>query len=180
MKQLPFVYPNEDRLEWDDHHMLLALVTSQRSPDPNTQVGACIVDQRNRVLGVGYNGYPRGIGVTNFTWNRKECGDPCQTKYPYVVHAEKNAIYNAVKSVADGKLYVTMYPCNECAKDIIQAGIREVIYLTNPYEDTWQTKASKAMLETVDVAVRQHKWDIDRTSLCLNKLSALTGSKKSK
>lgn len=167
-----FVYSREDRLNWDDHHMLIAMVTSQRSPDPNTQVGACIVDHGNKVQGVGYNGYPRGIGMNRFSWARKH-KNPCCTKYPFVVHAEKNAIYNSNSDIAGSKVYVTMYPCNECAKDIIQAGLREVIYLTNPYKDEWFTEAAKQMLEQVDVYTRQHEWDKDKTLSCLQKLSAL-------
>ena len=159
----------EDRLSWDDHHMLLAMLTAQRSLDPNTQVGACIVDQKNRILGLGYNGFPRGVGPHSLPWERK--GEPLNTKYPYVVHAEKNAIYNAKRDVTGATLYVTMFPCNECAKDIIQAGIHKIIYLTNPYEDQWQTKASKKLLEAVDLIAIQHKWEKKEALLCLKNLS---------
>ena len=134
--------PRADRLSWDDHHMLMALVTAQRSPDPNTQVGACIVDKDNLILGTGYNAFPRGVPSNAFPWDRQTVSI-VHSKYPYVVHAEKNAISNALGSVEGGTLYVTMYPCNECAKDIIQAGIKEIVYLTNPYEKQWQTQTSK-------------------------------------
>jgi len=155
------VVPRKERLNWQDYHMLQALVAAQRSPDPNTQVGACIVDIKNRTLGLGYNGFPRGISTSQFPWER-EGKDPLKTKYPFVVHAEKNAIYNANSSVAGGTLYVTMYPCNECAKDIIQAGIKEVRYLTNPYKDEWFTRAADRMFQNLDIITIQHKWDTDR------------------
>lgn len=155
----------EDRLNWNDYHMLLALVAAQRSPDPNTQVGACIVDKSNRILGLGYNGFPRGISTQQFPWNRE--GPPLETKYPYVVHAEKNAIYNANKSVIGSKLYVTHFPCNECAKDIIQAGIKEIHYLSNPYKDEWSTKASDKMFQVLDIVTIQHQWDINKILSCL-------------
>jgi len=128
-----------------------------RSPDPNTQVGACIVNERNRILSSGYNSFPSGIGINSFPWAR-ESKNILDTKYPYVVHAEKNAIYNAENSVEGCTLYVTMYPCNECAKDILQARIKKVIYLTNPYKDKDLTQASKALFQKIDLPVEQHKW----------------------
>ena len=147
-----------ERLCWDDHHMLLAQVTAQRSPDPNTQVGACIVNKNNKVLGVGYNGTPKGIHPSHIPWER-ENEDPLLTKYPYIVHAEKNAIFNATESVEGARVFVTMYPCENCAKDIIQAGIKEVIYLTNPYKDIWWTKAAAEMFDMVDIPTHQHQWN---------------------
>ena len=151
--------------------MLLAISAAQRSPDPNTQVGACIVDKKNRVLGLGYNGFPRGISNHGFPWNRE--GEPLETKYPYIVHAEKNAIYNANGPIEGAKLFVTMYPCNECAKDIIQAGIKEIHYLTNPYKDTWAAKAADKMFQFLDIITIQHTWDIDRILLCLQNITHL-------
>jgi dCMP deaminase len=153
--------PRQDRLEWSDHHMLLALVTAQRSPDPNTQVGACIVDQKNRVIALGYNGPPRGMPTNSMPWD-KTSENPLETKYPFVTHAEANAILNcAVRNLEGHTLYVTMYPCNECAKLILASNIRRVVYLRNPYEDLWQTKASKKMLDSVDATVTKHKWQTD-------------------
>jgi dCMP deaminase len=137
--------------------MMLACTAALRSPDPNTQVGAYICNTANKPISSGYNGTPRGIDPETIPWERE--GDPLKTKYPFVAHAEKNAILNATTSVAGGKLYVTMYPCNGCAIDIIQAGISEIIFLTNPYKDLWQTKAAAWMLEQAGVQVRQHKWD---------------------
>ena len=165
------IKPREDRLEWDDHHMLLALVTAQRSADPNTQVGACIVNRKNKVLGVGYNGPPKGISPHKISWERED-KHPHNTKYPFIVHAEKNAIYNSNESVADAILFVTMYPCNECAKDIIQANIKEVIWLTNPYIKTWQCETARWMFDSVDIKQRQHKWS-KKVKLCMSNIFPL-------
>jgi len=137
-------------ISWDDYFMGVALLAAQRSKDPNTQVGACIVDGQNRILSTGYNGFPLGCSDDDFPWARE--GDATDTKYPYVVHAELNAILNSRgKSLAGSKLYVALFPCNECAKAIIQSGISEVIYLSDKYKDTPLTKASRRMLETAGV-----------------------------
>lgn len=110
--------------------MLLALAQSLRSPDPNTQVGACIVDSDNVVCGTGYNSWPRGISINALSWNRK--GPPGKTKYDFVVHAEANAILNSKANLKGSTVYVTLHPCNDCARLIIQKGIKRVVYLTNP------------------------------------------------
>lgn len=150
--------PRVNRIDWDDHHMLIALTTAQRSPDPNTQVGACIVNEKNQVLGVGYNSVPKNISPNIVPWARD--GEPEHTKYPYVVHAEKNAIYNAgnITSLEGTVLYVTMFPCHECAKDIIQAGIKRIIYLTDPYAQTWQHRVSRWMLREAGIQFEAHEW----------------------
>ena len=147
-----------DRLDWEDYNMLLACVASLRSPDPNTQVGAYICTRENKPLSNGYNGVPRGIDPHDIPWAR-ENEDPLLTKYPFIAHAEKNAILNSTSSVAGARLFVTMHPCNGCAIDIIQSGITEVIYLNNPYQDQWQTKAANIMLHEAGVKVRKHAWD---------------------
>eukprot|EP00930_Biecheleria_cincta_P015198 TRINITY_DN12762_c0_g1_i3.p1 TRINITY_DN12762_c0_g1~~TRINITY_DN12762_c0_g1_i3.p1 ORF type:complete len:278 (-),score=20.93 TRINITY_DN12762_c0_g1_i3:13-825(-) len=117
-------------LSWDDYFIALAFLSAQRSKDPNKQVGACVVSQGNIILSIGYNGFPRGIRDDDLPWAKlSQIGEPLDTKYPYVVHAEANAILNANTDKMSGqRIYVTMYPCNECAKLIIQAGLREVIY----------------------------------------------------
>lgn len=117
-------------LTWDDYFMSVAYLSAQRSKDPNKQVGACIVSRSHVILGIGYNGFPRGCSDESLSWAREsESQDPLETKYPYVCHAEMNAILNKNTSSLEGsRLYVTMFPCNECAKLIIQAGIVEVIY----------------------------------------------------
>ena len=154
-----------DYISWEEYFMGVALLAAERSKDPNTQVGACIVDSQNRILSTGYNGFPQGCSDDDFPWNRDEAkGD---TKYQFVVHAELNAILNARgKSLADSTLYVGLFPCNECAKAIIQAGVREVVYLSNKYKDTPSTVASKRMLDAAGVKLTQLK--PSRASLVLN------------
>ncbi|KAL2932813.1 Deoxycytidylate deaminase [Bienertia sinuspersici] len=117
-------------LSWDDYFMAIAFLSAQRSKDPNRQVGACLVSQEDVILGIGYNGFPRGCSDDKLPWAKKsKNNDPLETKYPYVCHAEVNAILNTNHASAAGqKLYVTMFPCNECAKIIIQSGVTEVIY----------------------------------------------------
>jgi dCMP deaminase len=159
----------ENRISWGDKWMLEALITAQRSPDPNTQVGAVIVTKNNRPVASGYNGPPRGIHPTHIPWNRDK-ENPLDNKYAYIVHAETNAIHNATASTKGCMLYTTLFPCNECAKNIIQAGIAEVVYLDNPYKDTWSTKAADYMLGTIDISVRQHQWEIGNVISCLQTL----------
>ncbi|KAJ4843522.1 hypothetical protein Tsubulata_016322 [Turnera subulata] len=121
----------EEYLSWDDYFMAVAFLSAERSKDPNRQVGACLVSQNGVILGIGYNGFPRGCSDDKLPWAKKsKIGDPLETKYPYVCHAEVNAILNTNHASAAGqRLYVTMFPCNECAKIIIQSGVSEVIYL---------------------------------------------------
>ena len=134
--------------------MGVALLASKRSKDPSTQVGACIIDEENRILSTGYNGFPKGCSDDDFPWNRDESAG--ETKYQYVVHAELNAILNASgKNLSGSKLYVGLFPCNECAKAIIQAGVREVIYLSDKYATTPSTLASKRMLAAAGIKLRQ-------------------------
>ena len=140
----------EDYISWDEYFMGVALLAAQRSKDPNTQVGACIVNEENRILSTGYNGFPYGCSDDSFPWDRE--GE--QTKYPFVVHAELNAILNAGgRSLAHSRIYVALFPCCECAKAIIQAGIKEVIYLSDKYADTPSTRASKRMLASAGVTL---------------------------
>ena len=119
----------ENYISWDEYFMGIALLSAQRSKDPSTQVGACIVNQSNKIMSLGYNGLPAGCDDDEFPWER--CGDDdYETKYPYVCHAELNAILNAGgRDLSGCKLYVALFPCNECAKAIIQSGIKEVVYL---------------------------------------------------
>lgn len=150
--------------------MAVAFLSAQRSKDPNKQVGACIVDQQQVICGIGYNGFPRGCSDSQLPWSKKsQGGDPLNTKYPYVCHAEMNAILNKNgASVVGAKMYVTMFPCNECAKLLIQAGIKEIIYhedKSQPRAETpapgafkldQQYAASKRLLALAGVTVRQH------------------------
>ena len=141
-----------DYITWDEFFMGVARLAAKRSKDPNTQVGACIVDENNVILSTGYNGFPIGCSDDVFPWER----DGEETKYPYVVHAELNAILNASgKSLRGAKIYVDLFPCNECAKAIIQSGIKEVVYLSDKYADTPGTQASKMMLRAAGVEMFQ-------------------------
>lgn len=148
----------KDYISWDEYFMGVALLSSKRSKDPSTQVGACIVSSDNRILSIGYNGAPNGFNDDNFPWNRE--GEPLETKYLYVVHAERNAILNYRGNRRDfenAKIYVDLFPCNECAKEIIQCGIKEVIYLSDKYKDTNEVIASKMLFDSCGVVYRQYK-----------------------
>ena len=143
----------KDYLNWDEYFMGIALLSSYRSKDPNTQVGACIVNDKNRIMSVGYNGFPYGCDDDDFPWERS--GDAYDTKYPYVCHAELNAILNCDGgNVRDCICYTTLFPCNECAKAIIQSGITEVVYMEDKYSDSDSVIASKKMFDTAGVKYR--------------------------
>ena len=151
----------KDYLNWDEYFMGVATLTAMRSKDPNTQVGACIVDNEKRILSVGYNGAPNGFDDDKFPWDRS--GIPLETKYLYVCHAEMNAITNfrgSRKDLKDSTIYVDLFPCNECAKQIIQSGIKHVIYLCDKYADTDGVKASKRMFE--ECGVTYQKLDVNK------------------
>lgn len=147
----------ENYINWDEYFMGIALLASKRSKDPSTQVGACIVGgdsinnlNANTILSVGYNGFPIGCSDNEFPWERE--GELLDTKYPFVVHAELNAILNARgKSLIGSKIYVALFPCHECCKAIIQSGIKEVIYLSDKYAETDSVKASKKMFHSAGV-----------------------------
>ncbi len=139
-----------DYLSWDEYFMGIAALTARRSKDPSTQVGACIVSQDNIIMSTGYNGMPKGCSDDEFPWDR----DGEQTKYPYVVHAELNAILNANgRDLRGSRIYVALFPCNECAKAIIQSGVREVVYLSDKYDGSPSNQASKRMLAAAGVKV---------------------------
>ncbi len=144
----------KDYISWDEYFMGIALLSALRSKDPNTQVGACIVGKNNKIVGIGYNGFPIGCSDDEFPWERKG-KNPNDTKYPYVVHAEANAILNSTKDLHGARLYVGLYPCNECAKLIIQSGIVEIIYLSDKYKNTDSTKAARKMFEKAGVKEKQ-------------------------
>ena len=146
----------KDYISWDEYFMGIAVLSSMRSKDPNTQVGACIVSPDKKIIGVGYNGFPIGCSDDELPWERE--GDWIETKYPYVCHAELNAILNSsLPSLKGATLYVALFPCNECAKAIIQVGIKKIIYLSNKYKDTDATKASVKMLEAAGVELQELK-----------------------
>jgi dCMP deaminase len=149
------VTARNDYLNWDDYFMSVCILSAMRSKDPNTQVGACIIDGKNRIVGVGYNGFPRGCSNSILPWNRE--GKPIDTKYMYVSHAEENAIDNGNKYlIPHSKIYVTMFPCNGCARRIIQNEISEVIYMSDKYWDTDECKAARLMFELAGTKYRKY------------------------
>ena len=153
----------KDYINWDSYFMGVAMLSAQRSKDPSTQVGACIVSNDNKILSVGYNGAPNGYDDNSMPWNRE--GDFLNTKYAYVCHAELNAILNNKGSNLEGaKIYVDLFPCNECAKAIIQSGIKEVIYKSDKYNGTDANIASKKMLDYCNVKYRKYE-DINKQIL---------------
>ena len=142
----------ENYLSWDEYFMGVAMLAAGRSKDPNTQVGACIVSPENIIISTGYNGMPKGCSDDTFPWARTRE----ETKYPFVVHAELNAILNANgRDLRGSRLYVALFPCNECAKAIIQSGVREVLYLSDKYADSPATIASKRMMDAAGVKYTQ-------------------------
>ena len=146
-----------DYISWDEYFMGVALLTAQRSKDNTSQVGACIVSRENKILSMGYNGLPIGCSDDEFPWAR-EGEDPLDTKYVYTTHSELNAILNySGGSLAGAKLYVSLFPCNECAKAIIQAGIKTVIYDCDKYEHTPSVIASKRMMDAAGVRYYKYK-----------------------
>ena len=157
----------EGYLCWDDYFMSVALLSGKRSKDPNTQVGACIVNKNNVIESIGYNGLPKGCSDDEFPWEKE--GEMLNTKYPFVVHAELNAIRNAKgKDLSGCKIYVALFPCNECAKAIIQSGISEVVYLSDKYSNTDSVKASKMMFKCAGVELRQLVPSYKEINLSLN------------
>ena len=151
-----------DYINWDEYFMGIAKLAARRSKDPSTQVGACIVSQDNIIISTGYNGMPKGCSDDEFPWDRT--GE--DTKYPYVVHAELNAILNANgRDLRGSRIYVALFPCNECAKAIIQSGVKEVYYLSDKYKDTMGNLASKRMLDAAGVKYIQLHTDIKSITL---------------
>lgn len=145
----------EDYISWDEYFMGVAKLSGLRSKDPSTQVGACIVSEDNKILSMGYNGFPKGCSDDEFPWNRE--GDPLNSKYFYSTHSELNAILNYRGGSLEGaKLYVSLFPCNECAKAIIQAGIKTIVYDSDKYDGTPAVIASKRMLDAA--GVRYYKY----------------------
>ena len=145
-----------DYISWDEYFMGIAYLSGMRSKDPNTQVGACIVSRENKILSVGYNGFPKGCDDDEFPWKRD--GDIYDSKYAYVTHSELNAILNYRGGSLEGtKLYVTLFPCNECAKAIIQAGIIELVYADDKYQGTPANLASRRMLKAAGVRMTPYE-----------------------
>ena len=159
----------DDYISWDEYFIGIAKLSSMRSKDPSTQVGCCIVSQDNRILSVGYNGAPNGFDDDSFPWAR--IGEKLETKYMYVCHSELNAILNYRGNMQDlqgSRIYVRYFPCNECAKAIIQSGIKEVIYLSDKYSNTDTVKASKRMFESAGIKLTRLKPSVEKIELSFN------------
>lgn len=142
-----------DYINWDRYFMGVAMLSSKRSKDPHTQVGACIVNTKKRIIGIGYNGFPYGCDDDEYPWENNDSF--LESKYPYVVHAEANAILNATVSLDGSSIYVSLFPCHECVKLIIQSGIKEIVYLSDKYAGTESDKAAKRMLVSANVNLRR-------------------------
>jgi dCMP deaminase len=156
----------EDYISWDEYFMGIAMLSGMRSKDPNTQVGCCIVSEDHKILSMGYNGFPTGCSDDDFPWARE--GDPLENKYFYTTHSELNAILNYRGGSLEGtRMYVTLFPCNECAKAIIQAGIKELIYDSDKYSDTPSTIASRRMLRAAGVTFRRYEHTERKVELTL-------------
>ena len=164
---MPALKKRQDYISWDEYFMGIALLSARRSKDPNTQVGACIVNDKNKIVGAGYNGLPAGCDDDDFPWEKQ--GDFLQTKYPYICHAELNAILNNIGMDLRGcKIYTALFPCNECAKAIIQSGIAEVIYLSDKYAGSDTNKASRLMLDKAGILCRKVQTAIRDINLSFN------------
>ena len=144
---------DQNYINWDTYFMGVAILSSMRSKDPNTKVGACIVNKAKRIIGIGYNGFPFGCSDDAFPWDRDK--GFLDSKYPYVVHAEPNAILNSSSSLEGATIYVTLFPCHDCTKLIIQAGIKEIVYMNAKYEGTESDIAAKKMLDAASVTYRK-------------------------
>ena len=147
----------KSNISWDEYFMGIALLSAMRSKDPNTKVGACIVDENKKVVSIGYNGMPSGCDESQLSWNK---GEGLDSKYLYVCHAEFNAILNTrngTSALRGCTLYVSLFPCNECTKAIIQTGIKEVVYISNKYEDTVGVQAAKRMLLLAGIKIRHYE-----------------------
>lgn len=142
----------QDYISWDQYFMGVAILSAMRSKDPDTQVGCCIVSPEKKIIGIGYNGVPRVINDDDLPWERS--GEFLNTKYPYVVHAEANAILNSTRDLKNSTIYVTLFPCNECAKLLIQSGIKEVVYLSDIHHDSCETIASRKLLDLAHIPYR--------------------------
>lgn len=157
---------NTEYLSWDQYFMGIALLSAERSKDPHTRVGACIVDPDNKILSVGYNGMPCGCPDDEYPWGNE--GDALDTKYLYVCHAELNAILNYSGFRLKGaRIYTTLFPCNECTKALIQSGIREVIYKEDKYSDTASVLAAKKMMKSAGMTYRRYESADKKLSLCI-------------
>ena len=157
------MYKREGYISWDEYFMGLAFLSAMRSKDPSTQVGACIVKD-TQIIGIGYNGFPKGSNDDDLSWGKT--GDILYTKYPYVVHAELNAILNSINNLKGSTLYVTHYPCNECAKAIAQSGISKVVFYSDKHKHHELTKASTTILTNAGIKIEKYKDREKEINIC--------------
>ena len=154
-----------DNINWDEYFMSIAILSSMRSKDPHTKVGACIVSPEHKVLSLGYNGMPLGVDDKEIPWySHADNKDFLDTKYPYVCHAELNAILNSNHNLQGSIVYVTLFPCNECTKAIIQSGIKKIIYLSDKYHDTKEEVAARKMLDMAKIEYVAYKGKVPTIS----------------
>ena len=149
------MYKREGYISWDEYFMGLAFLSGKRSKDPVTQVGACIVKDK-KIIGIGYNGFPKGSDDDELSWGKTN-DNILDTKYPYVVHAELNAILNSIMKLNGSTIYVTHYPCNECAKAIVQSGISKVVYYSDKHKHHELTKASTIIMENAGIEIQKYE-----------------------
>lgn len=148
------------RLPWHDYFLAHALLGAFRSPDPSTQVG-CVLVKNKQIVGMGYNGYPKG--VEPFTWNRDPKAPMLESKYTYVVHSEVNAVLNTSREDCKGATaYMTLFPCNHCAGIMISAGIKDIVYFDDKYHDMDFSKAARKLLRAAKVPFQQYEGIIDK------------------
>lgn len=143
----------KDYISWDTYFMGIAYLSGLRSKDPSTQVGACIVNNAHRIIGIGYNGFPHGCEDEIFPWKKE--GDFTDSKYAYVVHAELNAILNSSNQLNGCTIYVTHFPCNECAKSIVQSGIKHVVYASDKLAHNEHAHVSKRIFSAAGISIRK-------------------------
>jgi dCMP deaminase len=170
------IKPRADAISWDERFMRMAHVIAERSKDPSTQVGAVVATPDNVVVGLGYNGWPRGISAEALPWERE--GDLEDTKYPYICHAEENAIYNANRQTDGDKIYCTLFPCNECAQTIIQTGIKEVIFESDKYADLPAFRVGKKLFKLAGIKMRQYVCDWEKEKISNAKATPSKNIKK--
>jgi len=145
----------QSALNWDEYFMLQAMLASFKSKDPSTRVGCVIVDENHHQVTMGYNGMVAGIDETRLPWGKDKSVPLKYQKYGYVVHSETNAILHATRSLKDCTAYVTLFPCNECAKLIASKQIKEVIYLSDKHSSTEGTQMSKYLFDLAGISYRQ-------------------------
>lgn len=150
-----------DYLSWNDYFMFNAILASKRSKDPRTQVGACIVNDKNRIVSIGYNGFPNGCDDDVYPWASHQDGKSLlECKRLYVCHAEMNAVMNRnAKSLKGCTIYTTLFPCNHCAQIIIQSEIKRVVYLDDKYADRDEFKAARRMMTSAGIEMVKHRFD---------------------